>query len=72
MAFWGGVQGLNAAIAEYGGSAAKKLCEDVKRVYTCIDYTYYYGDADSSADTVNVYIASKKTKFEKIFTDIKA
>jgi hypothetical protein len=58
--------------ASNGGSAAKKLCEDVKRVYTCIDYTYYYGDADSSADTVNVYIASKKTKFEKIFTDIKA
>ena len=25
MAFWGGVQGLNAAIAEYGGSAAKMV-----------------------------------------------
>ena len=25
MAFWGGVEGLNAAIAEYGGSAAKMV-----------------------------------------------
>ncbi len=54
------------------GGAPKALCDDVKRVYTFLDYTYYYGDLDSSTDTVNVYIASKKTKFEKIFTDIKA
>lgn len=58
--------------ASNGGSAAKKLCEDVTRIYIGLDYTYYCGDADSSTGEVNVYIASKKTKFEKIFTDIKA
>ena len=56
------------------GKSPKSLCEEVKglNVYPCLDYTYYYGDVDYSAGTASVYIASKKTKFEKIFTDIKA
>lgn len=53
------------------GDSPKSLCEEVTRIYIGHDYTYFCGDADSSTGECNIYIASKKINFEKIFTEIK-
>ena len=60
------------------GKSPETICDDVTKVYTCVDYTYFYGDVEShenkeTGDTVhecNVYMASKKADFDKILSDI--